>query len=106
MFEILILTPNQVKLGLLEREKLRKKYEFELRLRSLINCIGAICETAISDRQRCCISKDLLDANLKDYYEDFPNKSMKDLLEEKGWKIEENKDKDNEGDCYCLFGGE
>lgn len=97
MFEIL--TPNQVKLGLLEQEKLRKKYEFELRLRSLISSIGAICESAISDQ--CCISKDLLDANLKEYYEDFPNKSMKELLEEKGWKIEES----NEGDCYYLFGG-
>lgn len=102
MFEILILTPNQVKLGLLEREKLRKKYEFELRLRSLISSIGAICESAISDQQRCSMSKELLDANLKEYYEDFPNKSMKELLEEKGWKIEES----NEGDCYYLFGGE
>lgn len=49
MFQIL--TPNQTRLKLFEQEKLRKKYEFKLRLNSLINCIEGICESAISHQQ-------------------------------------------------------
>lgn len=85
-----ILSPEELVEKIRRDEEYRRKAEFRGRLDIFIcgDYINNYLEYIINGgNHQVGIDKELLDARLCDYYNDAPSKTLKDFLEEKGWKI-------------------
>lgn len=90
-----ILSPEELVEKIRRDEEYRRKAEFKGKLDVFIygNYMDNYLEYIINGgTHQVGIAKELLNARLCDYYNDAPSKTLKDFLEEKGWKIFELND--------------
>lgn len=83
-----ILTPTEVAEKLQREEEQRKWAVFKSQLEYFVfTSLKYTLEYIVSEQKESSLTKEMMDVKLSDYWEEYPSKTIKELLEEKGWKI-------------------